>query len=409
MNDKPIAARMGQATTLYKEVLRSDWDKAQATIEQQAREIERLSGSHNDASHYAARNEELRAEIERLEAWKAEEVLVMSPLMDYARSVCNGPLGCGLAEWLVQDHKELAALRAQQPGVVLPASNLAQRIDQAITDFTRGRASMHVPPLDTDLDVVLGECRKLVKRFNSSPVSAAIAPTIQQLALALSRVEALHELSIDLIAEDMHAHLVRVIGAQECGKTGGSGGVDERAEFEVRFHNLDLSKRQDDEGDTVYVDDLTQGAFIGWQARAALMAGAQSVPDHGCEDWSVFVGYLIDRCEGYTVAEESLQGWLAEMIADPHYGALFRREKTADGNPVDHSLPIAMAIEAAEEERGSLRAAAKAIGVDAGYLSRLKSGEKLNPGDDVLSALGLERITMYRAAAPAPGKGGDSV
>lgn len=126
-----------------------------------------------------------------------------------------------------------------------------------------------------------------------------------------------------------------------------------------------------------------------------------------CEDWSVFIGYLIDKCEGYEVAEENLQGWLADMIADPHYGALFRREKTADGKLVDHSLPIAMSIEVAEEEHGSLRAAAKALGIDAGYLSRLKSGEKINPGDDVLAALGLERVTMYRAMPASPTTSGD--
>lgn len=121
-----------------------------------------------------------------------------------------------------------------------------------------------------------------------------------------------------------------------------------------------------------------------------------------CEDWSVFVGYLIDKCEGYEIAEERLQYWLAEMIADPHYGPLFRREKTADGKPVDRNLPIAMAIEAAEEEHGSLRAAAKALSIDPGYMSRLKNGEKTNPSDDVLAALGLERITMYRAITKQP-------
>ena len=53
-------------------------------------------------------------------------------------------------------------------------------------------------------------------------------------------------------------------------------GVDERAAFEARFPLHDMSKRQDDDGDIVYLDDWTQGAFIGWQARAAL-----SAPSHG--------------------------------------------------------------------------------------------------------------------------------
>ncbi|MCV8571261.1 hypothetical protein ODT08_16035 [Escherichia coli] len=35
---------------------------------------------------------------------------------------------------------------------------LKERIEKALDDFTKGRASMHVPPLDTDVDVVLAEC-----------------------------------------------------------------------------------------------------------------------------------------------------------------------------------------------------------------------------------------------------------
>lgn len=141
--------------------------------------------------------------------------------------------------------------------------------------------------------------------------------------------------------------------------------------------------------------------------RELLELAAKAAIDH--EDWSVFAGYLIDKCEGHTITEESLQGWLADMISDPHYGALFRREKTADGKPVDHAMPIALAIEAAEEEHGGMRAAAKALSIDPGYLSRLKSGEKLNPGDDVLSALGLERVIRYRAIVRAAAAIGEAM
>lgn len=35
---------------------------------------------------------------------------------------------------------------------------LKERIEKALEDFTKGRVSMHVPPLDTDVDVVLAEC-----------------------------------------------------------------------------------------------------------------------------------------------------------------------------------------------------------------------------------------------------------
>lgn len=116
------------------------------------------------------------------------------------------------------------------------------------------------------------------------------------------------------------------------------------------------------------------------------------MPEIG-EDRSVFFGYLIDKYEGYEISEENLQGWLSEMLSDPHYCALFRREKSPEGLP----SAIELSIEAAEEEHGSLRAAAKALGIDAGYLSRLKTGEKVNPSDEVLSALGLERVTYFRA------------
>lgn len=36
--------------------------------------------------------------------------------------------------------------------------NLLERIEKALSDFTSGRASMHVPPLDTDVDMVLADC-----------------------------------------------------------------------------------------------------------------------------------------------------------------------------------------------------------------------------------------------------------
>jgi hypothetical protein len=40
---------------------------------------------------------------------------------------------------------------------------------------------------------------------------------------------------------------------------------------------------------------------------------------------------------------------------------------------------------------GGLRAAAKATGIDAAYLLRLKRGTKGNPGEEVCAQLGLEK------------------
>lgn len=67
------------------------------------------------------------------------------------------------------------------------------------------------------------------------------------------------------------------------------------------------------------------------------------------------------------------------------------------GNQPAHSTaPITQRIAEAEQKHGSLRAAAKALGIDPGYLFRLKNAEKMNPSDEVLTALGLERVTFYR-------------
>lgn len=67
--------------------------------------------------------------------------------------------------------------------------------------------------------------------------------------------------------------------------------------------------------------------------------------------------------------------------------------------PPHSTAPISQRIEDAEKKYGSLRAAAKALGIDPGYLFRLKNAEKMNPSDEVLAALGLERVIFYRPAA----------
>lgn len=47
------------------------------------------------------------------------------------------------------------------------------------------------------------------------------------------------------------------------------------------------------------------------------------------------------------------------------------------------------------EQHGSLRAAARVLEVDPGYLSRLQSGEKDDPGDTLLRRMGLRRVVSY--------------
>lgn len=57
---------------------------------------------------------------------------------------------------------------------------------------------------------------------------------------------------------------------------------------------------------------------------------------------------------------------------------------------------IQQAAEALIKKHKGLRAAARATGLDAGYLSRLRSGLKAEPGEEVLSILGLDRHVTYR-------------
>lgn len=47
------------------------------------------------------------------------------------------------------------------------------------------------------------------------------------------------------------------------------------------------------------------------------------------------------------------------------------------------------------QQHGSLRAAARVTEIDAGYLSRLRAGEKVNPEKDKLRRLGLRRVVSY--------------
>lgn len=46
-------------------------------------------------------------------------------------------------------------------------------------------------------------------------------------------------------------------------------------------------------------------------------------------------------------------------------------------------------------QHGSLRAVSRVLGIDPGYLSRLHSGEKVNPEKEKLHRLGLRRVVTY--------------
>ncbi len=58
-------------------------------------------------------------------------------------------------------------------------------------------------------------------------------------------------------------------------------------------------------------------------------------------------------------------------------------------------MTLSERIDELVKQHGSLRAAARVVQVDPGYLSRLRSGEKDGPEDAVLRRLGLRRVVSF--------------
>jgi hypothetical protein len=77
------------------------------------------------------------------------------------------------------------------------------------------------------------------------------------------------------------------------------------------------------------------------------------------------------------------------------------REHSAAQQERQEVSGLAQAIDALIDKHGTLRAVARATRLDVGYLSRLHKGEKENPSDETLQALGIERVFSYRSALAA--------
>jgi hypothetical protein len=58
-------------------------------------------------------------------------------------------------------------------------------------------------------------------------------------------------------------------------------------------------------------------------------------------------------------------------------------------------MTLAERIQELIDQHGSLRAAARVLAVDPGYLSRLKSGEKDEPSNTLLRRMKLRRVVSY--------------
>lgn len=61
------------------------------------------------------------------------------------------------------------------------------------------------------------------------------------------------------------------------------------------------------------------------------------------------------------------------------------------------SIEVTLAERIAElvEQHGTLRAAARVIDIDIGYLSRLANGEKVRPSKKFLNRMGLRAVLAY--------------
>ncbi|WP_097463821.1 hypothetical protein [Escherichia coli] len=97
---------------------------------------------------------------------------------------------------------------------------LKERIEKALEDFTKGRASMHVPPLDTDVDVVLAECSDRLSELKARCAALAEENAWMKAGIlhASEDMEAHHDdyalFSYDADGEQMDA-LLRLCDAQD--------------------------------------------------------------------------------------------------------------------------------------------------------------------------------------------------
>lgn len=47
-----------------------------------------------------------------------------------------------------------------------------------------------------------------------------------------------------------------------------------------------------------------------------------------------------------------------------------------------------------------VRNLSRKVGIDSGYLCRLKQGDKTNPSDEVLEKLNIQKVVTYRTGPP---------
>ena len=100
---------------------------------------------------------------------------------------------------------------------------------------------------------------------------------------------------------------------------------------------------------------------------------------------------------------EALKEWRATMpeISEPQFAALVEAVAPfCERAPLPTDRASLQAhIQAIEGLHGGLRKAARALGIDPGYLQRMRDGDKVHPSKETLDKLGLVRFVEYRIAA----------
>lgn len=77
-----------------------------------------------------------------------------------------------------------------------------------------------------------------------------------------------------------------------------------------------------------------------------------------------------------------------------------RNRSRSCGHPTPRTITLADQVREIVKLYGGLRTAARALDIEAGYMSRMANGKKLNPGDEVLEKLGLRRVVTYVRTEP---------
>lgn len=104
-------------------------------------------------------------------------------------------------------------------------------------------------------------------------------------------------------------------------------------------------------------------------------------------------GEICRRCGRRLISSESIErGYGKTCYENKRFE---ERYKVYKETMFHMSKEISNKIDLLINKYGGLRKAARVLNIDPGYLSRLRSGKKKNPGKNILRKLGLEKEIIY--------------